>query len=332
MINENLSYRIRWGTFICTVLVVLRHSLNNYAFYGTRDFPSWEVSFVENGFIRITDIAVPFFFLVSGYFFFGRKYRLNDGTYSAMLKKKIRTLLIPFVIWNVVGGVVLLMYKRELLGTNIWSLLENFLTSQWYGPLWYVRDIMLMMLLYPVYSWILRKKFRLLFLLILCVLSYFWEPGNSSVLSFEGMFFFLLGGLLTPINIDKSYRKTIACFLVLLWMIVSFCQLYFFRMLILKINILFGLISFWGICQQLTRFDKSKYKELFSFSFLIYVLHFYIEKIMKVTIGHYFYQNDAVAIVAFFLIPILTILIILGLGKVLRKVFGKIYYISTGLR
>lgn len=53
---------------------------------------------------------------------------------------------------------------------------------------------------------------------------------------------------------------------------------------------------------------------------------------MKVTIGHYFYKNDVVAIVAFFLIPILTILFILGLGKVFRKLFNKVYYISTGLR
>ena len=44
-------------------------------------------------------IAVPMFFLISGYFLFGKK-ELTFGLIKEKWKKRIHSLLIPYLIWN----------------------------------------------------------------------------------------------------------------------------------------------------------------------------------------------------------------------------------------
>ena len=97
--NKDLSDRIKMASFICTIMVILRHSLNHMAFWG-----EWRgdllAGVIESGSSTVTEIAVPYFFLVSGFFFFKHSY-YEKGEYLTMLKKKGYTLLIPYLIWNV---------------------------------------------------------------------------------------------------------------------------------------------------------------------------------------------------------------------------------------
>lgn len=71
-----------------------------------------------------------------------------------MLKKKAKTLLIPFIFWNIVGGGILCLYNRAQVGDSIVNCVQQLFMSNWYGPLWYVRDLMTLMLLVPLYGWI----------------------------------------------------------------------------------------------------------------------------------------------------------------------------------
>ena len=51
----------------------------------------------------ISRAAVPTFFLISGYYFF---YKIKDFTfdnYKDKLKKRIRTILIPYLLWNAIA-------------------------------------------------------------------------------------------------------------------------------------------------------------------------------------------------------------------------------------
>lgn len=58
----------------------------------------------------IVVVAVPVFFIISGYFFFYNIKEFNSGVYVTKLKKRGRTLLIPYLLWNllpvfmIVGG------------------------------------------------------------------------------------------------------------------------------------------------------------------------------------------------------------------------------------
>ena len=77
-------------------------------------YPDWFYHLIRFFSEVLPSMAVPMFFLFSGYLFF---YRTDfDGViYKTKLRKRINTLLIPFVLWNVVGALMIAMYKIPFL-------------------------------------------------------------------------------------------------------------------------------------------------------------------------------------------------------------------------
>lgn len=114
MMNKKISENLRIASFIATVMVVYRHSLNYLSF-----FDSWTRNgyngFIQDGIMCITEVAVPYFFIVSGFFFFKYTYD-SKKEYFKMLQRKSKSLGIPFLFWNIIGACVLLPIAPEQIG------------------------------------------------------------------------------------------------------------------------------------------------------------------------------------------------------------------------
>ena len=101
-------------------------------------FDNWPfVTFIMNLFSTVfADVCVPLFFFISGFLFFYNS-DFTKETYLAKLKKRIKTLLVPYLIWNFVGFVLLLIYVHPKV-LRFFPLLNNyrvdivsFLSSFW---------------------------------------------------------------------------------------------------------------------------------------------------------------------------------------------------------
>lgn len=331
--NQRLSNKISIATTLCCFMIVLRHSLNLEAFYNNTGYPQW-LFFIEMGVTRMTDIAVPFFFIVSG-FFFSRYNYYQQGNYSRMASKKIRTLLIPFLFWNLIGAIALLVYdKNNNLGSSPQECLVNFITSQWYGPLWYVRDLMIFMIMVPLYGWIYNLKNNIVYILLLTVLFFLWEPGTSNLLSTEGVFCFALGGFVY-LNNDILNRKAniwFVYFFIAIWLMTSFFVSTWSNTYIHRISILWGVVAFWMFIGIVHETYCKQFLRLAKYSFLIYVTHFNLEKILKFIVSRLWYSNEYIAILSYFLIPIVIIYILAKVGKIMVKKYPVGYKIVMGNR
>ncbi|MCR5361817.1 MAG: acyltransferase [Bacteroidales bacterium] len=331
--KRELSEKIRVASFVATVLVVLRHSYTISAFYPAGNEPHWLNRF-EWGTLFWTDVAVPFFFFVSGYFFMRHDY-VADGTYFAMLRKKASTLLVPFVIWNVGGGLVLFFYDSEgNLGASATECLRNFVLSRWYGPLWYVRDLMLFMLAFPLYGWLYRRRlWPMLLLLIIYMMWNKWWPADVSLLSWEGIIFFLLGGLFQrrPSLLDRRPSAIIALLMLVVWVAYSFTFTSWERWPH-RIGLLVGLPAFWLSLDLLPRRVWHFCRRLSGYSFLIYVTHFYAVKVLKVGLAYFLADSASVAFAAFFVIPVVIIAVTVVVGRWWRRLSSKTYSVCMGGR
>lgn len=332
MMSVQLSYKIRIASFVCTMMVVYRHSLNYLAF-----FDSWVGTglsgWFEDGMSLFTEIAIPYFFIVSGYFFFRGDFT-DAGNYKKMIIKKYRTLLIPFLIWNVVGMFALWYTNRDSIGDSFETCAQNLAQSKWYGPLWYVRDLMVLMALAPLYSWVFKLDNKIVYLALLTFCIYYWYPVDISFLSSEGILFFLLGGCLQKNQslVAKEMRPTFSASLLLIWLFLCFSKLASTNLAIHKLNTVLGIVVFWQLLNILIRKMRGRKLIVVEFSFLIYVLHFNIQKAMKSVLGYYFHGNDIAALLSYILLPITVAAIIVGIGTFMKKYCPRFLSFVTGGR
>lgn len=331
MMDRMLSNKLKIASLICTLMVIFRHSLNMVAFYGGEKYAAENVYTIETCISILTEIAVPYFFLVSGFFFFRTDF-YSSGTYINMLAKKGMSLLLPFVIWNIIGAIILFA-AGELPVLEKWSdYFWGLVLSKYDVPLWYVRNLMMMTAVVPLYYWIFKIDKWHIYTIVGIGLLLWWWPVDCAWWSTEGWLYFFLGGVLQRFKRAVEWKMPVGVLVLLTVVWLSFC---FFRpkwcIPMNKATTLMGIICFW----QLLNYTTSVWNRLLpmaKYSFFIYVLHIYVIKTMKVTLASQFPENEVVALIAYFVLPFVTFGMLLWVGKVWNSVLPMSFGVITGGR
>ena len=163
--------------------------------------------------------AVPFFFLVSGYFLAGRIG--ESGWWRTAVTKRLRTLGVPFLVWSAVPLLVFSVFWTSCDSTGLCPRIAFRFSSvaaafgchlltlpEANRPLWYVRALFFLVLVSPLLVALLRRGGRVA---LLALLAAYWALNPWSldapdwwigmtgrtfvtfVFSVEGLFYFALG-------------------------------------------------------------------------------------------------------------------------------------------
>lgn len=213
--------------FVCACLVVAYHD----GLCGIYPGAGWWVRRLFSDSIGL--IAVPFFFLASGYFL---AVRIGDvGWWQRALLKRVRTLVIPFIVWNLMYGIFTLSLSiladsaaGRALGTcvpkTLWAWIRfvggDPSAAPALGPLWYVRSLMVLVAVSPVLC-IALKRWRIKILVVMfaayaAVYHFNVIPNHylywtlRRALSLQGLFFFSTGMYLKMENSCLTIGKRTA--------------------------------------------------------------------------------------------------------------------------
>jgi surface polysaccharide O-acyltransferase-like enzyme len=156
------------------------------------------------------------FFLMSAYLFVGED-RLTAGKYFAKLKRRLGTLLVPFLAWNL-ATLLGFAIAQHLPATkayfpSAYPLIRLFQPFDYVNAIlgitgspvafqfWFIRDLMVLVLLAPVTGRIVRGKTAIPFLVLVAML---WFLDRWPVLwpSAEATLFFSLGAYLASSRLD----------------------------------------------------------------------------------------------------------------------------------
>ena len=136
-------------------------------------------------------LASPLFFLISGYLFVASDNGFSWQTYKVKCRRRLKSWLIPYLLWNTIFllfyGLVGLLVPSvlgdvpplgEMTFTDLlrayWSIHgDDLLSPPIDGPLWFLRDLMVVAALTPLYVVILRQhKASIILPLLIASLPY----------------------------------------------------------------------------------------------------------------------------------------------------------------
>ena len=376
--DELLSKTISYLRFPLTVGVVfihfdlsqgldiggITHGLNN---------PDWYYFIINLISGTLATIGIPLFFIISGFLFFYHK-DLNRDVYKQKLQSRAKTLLVPFLLWNMIA--ILWQFKCFLPGVSSFyppvevqlspiRVLNTFINNNYGifsstqnaelggviipidGPLWYVRDLIVMVLLSPI-VYCLTKRTDFLFVAINGIawfLSSLYLSKDSSIEIYISMlitasFFFSCGAYysINKENFVMRFRKMkyapyLFVFIAITDVLTKGMQ---YNIYIHKAGILLGIVSVVLIASKLLENNRVKVnKTLANSSFFIFALHYMIIS----NIGKFSFimlhvpDNNPFAMLAlYFGTCFVTILFCLGLYIILRRFTPRICNVLTGGR
>lgn len=150
----------------------------------------------------LTKICVPAFFILSGFLFFQNQDKFNLQIYKSKLHRRIYTLLIPYILWNIIS-LILHIIKIKYLGFPDHGLFENG-NIQWLKvfegfydytdgypfafAFWFIRNLIVFVILSPLVYLIGCKKLSIgiVFIIACCLI-------NTTLWGFS---FFVIGGII----------------------------------------------------------------------------------------------------------------------------------------
>lgn len=296
--------------------------------------------------------AVPLFYAISGYLFF---LKVPDGMKSiyAKIQKRIRTLLVPYIIgclFFVLFGVMIAVtpgISKYVNGSVMPLFSEPFhqiICSIFYDSgsgtpcafqLWFLRDLILIVATSPIWYFLL-KHLRWLLIVSCFGLTYLHIP----FVPFFALFWFLLGGQLVQVQNRYGGASLTIC-TTIIFLLLSIVQLFMPDMidweLLKNPIIILGLISVWGLYDMVLGkdFKLSEHRWLATacqFTFFIYLFHEptlnIVRKLIVVVLG----KNEYGYLISYLTSPWIFTICFVFVGLQFRKYLPKVYHVCTGGR
>ena len=345
MIKESYySKKIIWIQFICSILIVILHSnnINGYNLVKDGSLAGAIVLGIEEFISILGHCAVPTFFTISAFLFFRQ---FNMSIYKLKLLKRIKTLLVPYLIWNVIGvlffavltnlSFIAKYMNQSAVELNPFDLVFDVILSS-YTPLWYVRNLMIYFLVAPVVYILIKRKIMGVMTIVVCVL--FNLITCSSYYSLHNWLpMFMFGGWValhhedliissTP-NTFKSWRRYVIILYGILYLITfvsgnSNRIIYLYRCL--------SPVAVWLGFDYLKFPSEIKWWQ--KISFFIYCSHFFIVSIFQKLTLLLFGKAWGSAFIVYFITPPIVLSIVFIVSLVMKKKFPKLWGILNGGR
>lgn len=339
MISATTSQKIKNMSLVCALLVVTIHV----------EWPHDTISFtwlIDQFFKEgISRIAVPFFFVVSGFFL--AMHMGDQGWYGMEVRKRIYSLLIPYVVWILIAImlVVPISIGADLLAHRpLWTS-TGFAKGCWLstfgldlregpwhnGALWYVRCLFMFVILAPIFKWFV-VKFKFMWLVVAFVLTlahsswhlfptYLQRCFNLGF-SLSGVFYFSTGIYLGLNNGVIVIRRRIAILCLIfgvgLLLVKTLCEINGINPFVslLTISIPFMLCAVWWLMPSVKWSS-----DLTSCSFPLFLLHVPIRSFFVVLLKHTPINHTQFESTMTFVGAVVTSF---GIALVLRRFFPRV--------
>ena len=347
--NERLSVAITWLRFPLIFLIIMLHCYSVQRLDGDHE-TYFKVLYPFS--LWLGETGVPAYFFISGYLFF-----LSKKSYGKKLKDRIHTLLIPYILWNLLLllfylivyalGHPLIIFKTNIADYNwvdyirvFWDRgeFDNGNSAPILCPLWYIRNLLVMSILSPILYYIIRYV-REIFLIIVATC---WMMTNNNAFTPQTILFFCLGGYfsisyINPLKMVTEWKGlflTLTCLFAIADIFVHVTIGTPFNLQIHRMSLLFNIPALFILADWMNRHGNNKSQSFLSQSaFIVFCIHYPIVLVLrKICIIAFANVTDSIHIPLYFLCVILATALSISFYWVLVTFFPRAKSILTGNR
>jgi surface polysaccharide O-acyltransferase-like enzyme len=341
LLDKESSNKITFLSFIMSIVIICYH-LDPYDYFNhiiSHGSMIDSMAFNLNNFFNMLgSIAVAYFFMTSGFLLY---YNTDRKNIIRKLVGRITTLLIPYIIWNLIG---FLFYEHSL-NHGFYHIFVQFLQSGYCAQLWFVRELFILTALMPFIIYIIDKRLiGAIFLIAVLIASYIitstlGEPTGFAASTLERIFRYLpiyfigayIGRNFAHEEINETYHTIKYKTICLVLLIISYSS--------------YSSPIVWFIQRMQPIFlwvllDKYKFKFSMHWylqvSFYIYAIHSFIIVSFK-KVGNRLGLIDSnislsTAVLIRIGITLLTLLIAVISAFILIKIIPKLFKVLSGGR
>ncbi len=347
--------KIIWFTFGFSILVVWAHSFNAELFMGPTEagerLYQIEYLFGEIG----AQIAVPGFFMISGYLFYRNFCWKKLGS---KWKSRIRSVLIPYIVWNglyylgyVIGsrlpGIGGLMGKG-VIPFRLSALIDAVLHHTYLHVFWYLYQLIFLIALAPALYGILKRTWSgWIYLGIL--LALLWSGQDLPVINEDALFYYSAAGfaaLQQEKQMEKAWSKRRMAVGILILTAAAGCFFAAEKTAEPFYVVQYRFLAVTGLWLIVNEDKLGQIRQWMEYNFFLYALHFAFVRLINkgcAFIFHCFFSAagggetglwpaGAIPLALYLIMPAAMVALSSWIGKIIKKIAPKIFFLLNGGR
>lgn len=350
-----------------SVLIVFAH--NNFTVADIAEKftdPATRPIFVQNEFGRwlqffislgIANCAVPLFFLFSAFLQAKKK-----DPYPVLLKKRCKSLLLPYIIWmtiyafySSIGKYLIFKIAPNLLNNPdttflTWTFADWFHKFIGYAPdfsypafaaqFWFVRDLFILVVFSPVLNFVIKKipvgYLCLLVIVYIIPIKIYFVQNNALIFYSLGLYWGMYDFDLFEKLKELKWREILPVYALLYILLEVYStvmhQAYVISLVMLPYTCIVILKFSFVIMKNDKVYSVASY--LSAFSFFLYAIHgpALLDVAKKLWIHYLPMKNTFFCLLEYFGVSFLVIIIGSAVGIILRKICSPIFSLLNGGR
>lgn len=353
--EERFRKKITWFTFGFSILVVWAHSFNAELFMGATEAGDGlyriEYLFGEIG----AQIAVPGFFMISGYLFYRN---FSWRKLGSKWKSRIRSVLIPYILWNSLYYLGYVIGSRvpgigELMGKGVISfkpeaLADAVIHHTYLHVFWYLYQLIFLIALAPVLYGILKRAWSgWIYLGIL--LGLLWVKQDLPVINEDALFYYSAAGFAALRQekwMEKAWSKRRLAAGILILTAAAGCFFMAARTAEPFYVVQYRFLAVTGLWLAVKEDRLGQVRHWMEYNFFLYALHFAFVRLINKGGAFIFHQlfpaagdrgtalwpAGMIPLALYLIMPVIMVALSAWAGKTMKKFFPAVFFLLNGGR